>query len=64
MNFCPNCGHDLTKYSESVKVDPFDTTSYDHIKTILKEKLEKADDTVKLVKDIGAVFADTINKKK
>jgi hypothetical protein len=62
MNYCPNCGHDLTKYGEGAKVDPFDTPSYDDIKTMLKEKLDKADDTVKIVRDIGLVLVDTLKK--
>lgn len=62
MNFCPNCGHDLTKYGESVKIDPFDNASIEDIKNKLKEKLDKADDTVKIVKDIGLTLVDSLKK--
>lgn len=62
MNYCPNCGHDLTKYGESAKIDPFDNASIEDIKTKLKEKLDKADDTVKMVKDIGLTLVDSIKK--
>jgi hypothetical protein len=64
MNYCPNCGQDLTKYNEQAKIDPFDTPSYDEIKTLLKEKLDKADDTVKMVRDIGLTLVEAINKRK
>jgi len=62
MNYCPNCGHDLTKFQEPAKVDPFDARTYEEIKTMLKEKLDKADDTVKVVRDIGLVLVDTLKK--
>ena len=62
MNYCPNCGHDLTKFQEPAKVDPFDAPTYEEIKTMLKEKLDKADDTVKVVRDIGLVLVDTLKK--
>jgi transcription initiation factor IIE alpha subunit len=62
MNYCPNCGHDLTKYNESAKIDPFDNASMEDIKNKLKEKLDRADDTVKMVKDIGSVLVDSIKK--
>ena len=62
MNYCPNCGHDLTKYTEQSKIDPFDNASMEDIKNKLKEKLDKADDTVKMVKDIGLVLVDSIKK--
>jgi len=64
MNFCPNCGHDLTRYGESTKVDPFDNVSLDDLKDKLKDKLDKADDTVKMIKDISSLVVETINKKK
>lgn len=62
MKFCPNCGEDLTKYGESVKVDPFDTPSVEQVKDLLKDKLDKADDAMKLIKDVGVIMAQALKK--